>query len=70
MMINVVYSVIRYDDYYPSPDNTVGTFTTRTEAWTFLEKYKELNEADDVIYDNYKIVELKVYSTSEEAFKY
>ena len=51
----ILYQVITWENYYPSPDNSVGTFLTKEEAERFIKEDK-----DTYWYPNTRILELEV----------
>lgn len=56
--MNFIYVVLAWDDYYPSPDNSLAFFSKKADAEEFLKTYKE--QTDGWEHDHYEIVAKQV----------
>lgn len=59
--MNFIYVVMGWNDFYPSPDNSLGLFSKRVDAEEFLDSYKkDLNRQDGWGFQHYVIVSKQV----------
>lgn len=56
-----VYVVLAWDDFYPSPDNSLGYFLKRQDAEDFLKTFKENIGECNWKHQHYEIVIKQVH---------
>lgn len=55
-----IYVVLAWDDFYPSPDNSLGFFLNKQNAEEFLKNHQESIGECDWKHQHYEIVTKRV----------